>query len=125
MGACQWLLECEIIGAINHLRWVEELQECGRIFIRNVFELTRHVVALVAIRAVEVHGSLRGGSEGDPSEDDIPVEHCDGSCWMKELGGCCVVGRVLSRELLSLYVTDMIAVVQGLAVLSPRSATMW
>jgi hypothetical protein len=44
---------------------------------------------------------------------------------MKELGECCVVGRVPMRELLSLYVTDMISVVQELASLPPRRAKMW
>jgi hypothetical protein len=112
MGACQWLLECEIIGAINHLRWVEEFQECGRIFVGNVFELAGHVVAFVAIGTVEVDGGLEGGREGKPSEDDILVKHGDEDCWMKELDECCDVDRILRRELLSLYVTDMLFVVQ-------------
>jgi hypothetical protein len=80
MRTCQWLLEYEIIGVINHLRWVEEFQECGHIFVEKVFELAGHVVALVAIGAVEVDGGLDGGSEGEPSEDNVLVEHGDGDC---------------------------------------------
>jgi hypothetical protein len=123
IAACHWLLERKIIGAIDDLPWIEEVQVCGYIFVCNFFELASYVVAFVETGTVESNGGLDGGRESDPDENDVLVEHCDGDGWMKELLECCVVGRVLSCKLMLLYVRDALSIVEGSTVVSPRSAT--
>jgi hypothetical protein len=86
--ALYWLVESEIIGAIDDLLWVEEVQVSGRILVFDVFEFASDFVAFLAIGAVEVDGGLNSSREGEPSEDDVLVEHCDENCWMKDLGKC-------------------------------------